>query len=40
MDECDRNRALANGGRYALDVATSHVADSKNAGTTRFEKIT
>ena len=39
MNEGDRDRSLADGGRDALDVAAAHVADRKDARTTRFEQI-
>jgi hypothetical protein len=39
MDEGDGNRSLADRRRDSFDVATSHVADSKDTGQARFEEM-
>ena len=39
MHKRDGNRAFADGGRHALDVAAAHVADREDAGMIRFQQI-
>ena len=39
VNERDRDRAFADRGRDALDVAAAHVADREDAGPARFEQI-
>src|SRR5258706_13866791 len=39
VHERNRDRAFSDGGGHALDVARAHVADRKNAGKARLQKV-
>ena len=39
MHERDGNRPFAHSGRHAFHIATAHIADGEDAGSTRFEQV-